>query len=275
MKNTKKLLLTLTGLCLLCTGFTGCGKEKEDLSDSQQEQTETTTEAAKETTAETEAVTTKETKATTTTKAEETTAESTSETAETETTASETTETTATTEAATEAPTQTEAPAPTEAPTEPIDQATQPPATEPPTEAPTEPPAAFSAEDLKFTYNGASLTVGEDASAFVSAVAPDSSESAPSCYGNGEDVNYYYPNFTLYIWDNDGVKLTYGIDIKSAGLATSKGISVGSSVNDLVAAYGSNYSVEGMDYVYAEGNSNLRFSIANDTVVYISYNYNL
>ncbi len=272
MRNTKKLLLMLTALCLLSTGLAGCGKEKEELSDSQQEQTETTTEVAKETVAETEAVTTKETKATTTTKAEETTAESTSETAETETTASETTETTA---AATEAPTETEAPAPTEAPTEPIDQATQPPATEPPTEAPTEPPAAFSAEDLKFTYNGTSLTVGEDASAFVSAVAPDSSESAPSCYGNGEDVNYYYPNFTLYIWDNDGVKLTYGIDIKSAGLATSKGISVGSSVNDLIAAYGSNYSVEGMDYVYAEGNSNLRFSIANDTVVYISYNYNL
>lgn len=256
-------------LCLLCTlamsaALAGCGSQTEDVT-STPEQTTTTAPAT-----ETESTTTTE-KATT--KAAATT-QVTAATEETETTeATETTETTDTTESSaateTEAPTTEEA---TEAPTEPSEDA-QP--TEPPTTEPTQPPASFTEADLVFTAGGNSLTVGQDAAGFVAAVPADSVESAPSCYGNGNDVNYYYTDYTLYIWDSNGTQLTYGIDITGGSLTTSKGIGIGASLADVENAYGTGYTVEGPDYVYTSGNSNLRFTISGDKVVYISYNYNL
>ncbi len=262
-------------LYLLCTALTfmlvGCGNAKEEL-ESQPEAADTTVpEAETENEAE---ETTAETKKTTK-PASETTAAASETTTDTET--SEVTETTA--ESQTETETAAEEPEVTEtqppaAETDPIVEETTeaPPA---PTEPDTTHAVQFSAEDLAFQYNGVSLTVGQDAAGFVAAVPADTVESAPSCYGDGNDINYYYSNFTLYIWDSNGTQLTYGIDITGTGLTTSKGIGIGSSLADVTAAYGSGYTVEGTDYVYKVDNSNLRFTISGDAVVYISYNYNL
>ncbi len=256
MKRNKAAAI-LAAMTLFCTAFTACGGEqKESLPDTAPDTTKPveTTAPEEETT---EAPTTAETK-------EATTA------AETETTAATETETTMTSEETTAEET-TAAPVETAAPTE---APTQPPETDAlPIE--TDPPAGFDAADLRFTYGGSTLTVGEDASGFIGAVPANSSESAPSCYGDGNDTNYYYNDFTLYIWDNGTTKMTYGIDITGTGAATAEGITIGSSVKDLVAAYGNGYTEELSDYVYTVGDSNIRFTIAGGMVTYISYNYNL
>ncbi len=261
-------------LYLLCAAMTlmlvGCGNAKEEL-ESQPEAADTTVpEDETETEAEDTTAETKQTTkpATETTAASETTAD-TETSAVTETTEESQTET----ETAAEEPEVTET-EPQAVETDPIVEETTeaPPAA---TEPPTTPAVQFTAEDLEFQCNGVSLTVGQDAAGFVAAVPADTVESAPSCYGDGSDINYYYSNFTLYIWDSNGTQLTYGIDITGTGLTTSKGIGIGSSLADVTAAYGSGYTVEGTDYVYKVDNSNLRFTISGDAVVYISYNYNL
>lgn len=263
-------------LYLLCAAMTlmlaGCGKEKEELTsqpeaaDTTVPETETETET-EETTAETKKTT--KPAAETTAAASETTADTeTSTAAETETASESQTET----ETAAEEPEVTETEPPAEETDAVVEETTEAP---PVTEPDTAPAAQFSAEDLAFQYNGVSLTVGQDAAGFVAAVPADTMESAPSCYGNGSDVNYYYSNFTLYIWDSEGKQLTYGIDITGAGLTTSKGIGIGSSLADVTAAYGSGCTVEGPDYVYAVDDCTLRFTISGDAVTYISYNYDL
>ncbi len=259
-------------LYLLCAAMTlmlaGCGKEKEELT-SQPEAADTTVPETETEAEETTAESKKTTKPSTETTAASETTMDTETSAVTETTAESQTET----ETAAEEPEVTETEPPAEE-TDPIVEETTeaPPAA---TEPDTAPAAQFSAEDLEFQCNGVSLTVGQDAAGFIAAVPADTVESAPSCYGDGSDINYYYSNFTLYIWDSNGTQLTYGIDITGTGLTTSKGIGIGSSLADVTAAYGSGYTVEGTDYVYKVDNSNLRFTISGDAVVYISYNYDL
>ncbi len=85
---------------------------------------------------------------------------------------------------------------------------------------------------MTVTYQGHSITVGENASDFVAAVPADSFESAPSCYGNGENINYYYENegMILYVWNENDNYLAYGLDIFVPGIASVDGLDIGSSV---------------------------------------------
>lgn len=141
---------------------------------------------------------------------------------------------------------------------------------------PTVPPAvAVTGDELTFVYNGQSLTLKQSADAFVSANPPAQEPlEAPSCLGNGTDVNYYYNDFTIYVWkDENGVSQTIGIQIKGAGASTNRGISVGSTVDDVVAAYGSLYTQQGSYYVYNYDDCSLRFTVSNGTVTEIMYDY--
>jgi hypothetical protein len=115
----------------------------------------------------------------------------------------------------------------------------------------------------------------QSADAFVSANPPAQEPlEAPSCLGNGTDVNYYYNDFTIYVWkDENGVSQTIGIQIKGAGASTNRGISVGSTADDVVAAYGSLYTQQGSYYVYNYNDCSLRFTIDNGTVTEIMYDY--
>ncbi len=101
-------------------------------------------------------------------------------------------------------------------------------------------PAETSAEtqpqkqELSMTvnYQGHALTVGESAADFVAAVPELRSESAPSCYGNGENINYYYENeqVVLYVWNENGNYLAYGLDIYAPGIVSVDGLDIGSAV---------------------------------------------
>ena len=79
---------------------------------------------------------------------------------------------------------------------------------------------------MVFSFGGASLKVGESAEKFISTVSPSFTESAPSCYGNGEDINYCYDDFTVYVWNENDNYLTYAIDIFGVNVPTEEGISI-------------------------------------------------
>lgn len=138
--------------------------------------------------------------------------------------------------------------------------------------SPTKPSGDVIGDEVTFAYNGQALRVGDNASDFVNAVPENSKESSQSCYGNGEDINYYYDNFTIFVWNDNGSYTTIGIDITGPDVTTQLGIGIGSSADDVVAAYGSEYAVEGSDYVYTYDDCSLRFTIADGKVNYISYN---
>lgn len=63
-------------------------------------------------------------------------------------------------------------------------------------------------------------------------------EEADSCMGNGKDRVYTFTDRIIMTYYEDGSEILTELDITDAGIETRKGISVGSSVADLEAAYG-------------------------------------
>ena len=141
------------------------------------------------------------------------------------------------------------------------------PETDPP--APTAPPPpAINGDDFTFRYGGFALSLRDNPDGFVSAFAP-SQEPLQAPSGSGTDMTYIYNDFTIYAWkDESGNSQLTGIRVTGAGIPTSRGISVGSSAEDVAAAYGSQGG-----YVYSYNDCTLRFTMENGTVKEISYDY--
>lgn len=294
MMNMKKIILPV----LLCAVLAaGCGKqeetqtqagiappEQETAADTQSAETEaeSETESKKTETSEKETESDSDAESETSgeedsdTKAESDTAQNTETTSTAVTTASGDTAAAAAAETKTQQEeTQAAAPVddnPPDVPEE-INIVTEPPvaqieAPDPDAGAVTEPPAEEdnSTEDLSLTvnYQGYALTVGESAKAFVEAVKPNSEESAPSCYGNGENINYYYDNMTVYVWNENDNYMIYGIDINSPGVVSVKGMDIGSPA-----------TFDG-EKIYDMGNNcNIMVIASGGVVTGISYNKDL
>lgn len=121
--------------------------------------------------------------------------------------------------------------------------------TEAPTEAPSEqtvttigslvaPNGMFTAEDMRFTFDGISIQPGEDSMAFRTAMQE-----------KGILSTEWVDGFPFISYDELGIKLeligdglgTKAITISGATVATEKGIHVGSTPDEVRAAYGSVY----------------------------------
>ena len=143
------------------------------------------------------------------------------------------------------------------------------------TEAP-KPQGSFSAADTDFVYNGQRVSLNENMSSVLSKLGKASSvSSAPSCHGDGEDKTYEYNGFTIYTYPSGGNDLVLEINVQSSAIPTSKGIKAGSSLNDITAVYGNNYTNDGNYIVFSSGIKTLQFFMSGNTVSEIDYYYNL
>ena len=202
------------------------------------------------------------TKIQTTTDEKTTEAETTSEEASTiaaETNAAEKTTVEKTTDVSVEAPTE----AGNEESSEEDSQAEQ-------TEAPTEAPAAvgsFDSSDLSF--NGGALL--GDASGLIGAMGAASSvDEAAGCLSNGADQKiYHFGGVDVSCYVQDGAEYIYDITI-TGGYTTSKGIGIGSSKSDVIAAYGEGAD-SGQYILYGSGDYGLYIYFSGDTVSMIDY----
>lgn len=145
------------------------------------------------------------------------------------------------------------------------------------TEAAATSTGALTAEDLVFSYNGASVELNGDADAAVAALGEAKNVSSQlSCHGTGDDKTYTYDGFVLNTYPLDGADRVLEIVINTAGIPTSKGVQVGDPVSAVTAAYGENYSAIGKYYAYDLGDGkSLQFFILDDTVQEISYYYDV
>ncbi len=143
------------------------------------------------------------------------------------------------------------------------------------TEAP-KPQGSFSSADTDFVYNGQRVSLNENMSSVLSKLGKASSvSSAPSCHGDGEDKTYEYNGFTIYTYPSGGNDLVLEINVQSSAIPTSKGIKAGSSLNDITAVYGNNYTNDGNYIVFSSGIKTLQFFMSGNTVSEIDYYYNL
>lgn len=136
---------------------------------------------------------------------------------------------------------------------------------------------AFTVDDTTFTYKGASVALDSKAADAIAALGEaDEVKSELSCHGEGDDKTYTYPDFTLKTYPKDGEDRVLEILVNKAGVATSKGIGVGSTVEEVTQAYGSDYKQIAKFYVFDAGSGKtLRFAIENNAVVQIDYYFNV
>lgn len=256
----KKRIIIAAVLAVMCTAAVSCGTV-ENLNEQSTVKIQTTTEESSkpaEVTSEEAATTAAETKAA----AEKTTVEETTAVIVEEPTEAENDE------SSLEDPQVPETDAPEiEAPTDPpVEEA---PATEAPTEEPAAPAAVGSFDNSDLSFNGGSLL--GDASGLVGAMgAPSSVDEAAGCLSNGADQKiYHFGGVDVSCYVQDGAEYIYDITI-TGGYTTSKGIGIGSSKADVIAAYGEGAD-SGQYILYGSGDYGLYIYFSGDSVSMIDY----
>ena len=119
------------------------------------------------------------------------------------------------------------------------------------------------------------ISPGKDAVGVLDAlgVPISHSEEKEGC-GSDEYVGVYkYQGIGIKTKHVSGREIIDTVTITDDTVRTSKGITVGSSRNDVIAAYGENFEEHPSGIVYRKGQVSLNFSIRDDRVVLLYYDY--
>ena len=133
-------------------------------------------------------------------------------------------------------------------------------------------------EPYSFVVDGVTVTPGAKAKDVIAALA--SKNPAVSAKGScldgvdGEDVRYAYTGFyieTFRLSEGHADEEIRWICFTDDSVSTQRGIKVGSTAEDVKAAYGTNASATDELLTYQSGGTELRFEIKNGVVDEISY----
>ena len=117
--------------------------------------------------------------------------------------------------------------------------------------------------------NGVNLTPGEEFTSSKIEEEPVISK-IPSCAFEGEDTVYTYSNYEVTVANVDGKDVIYSVYFIQ-DISTPEGISIGSSKEDVIKAYGEDYKIENNEMIYTSDNHSLSFILSGDTVISIEY----
>jgi hypothetical protein len=127
-------------------------------------------------------------------------------------------------------------------------------------------------EGFQFEYNSTVIPMNTDAAPVIDKLGePAQYFEAASCAFNGLDKTYTYSGFELTTYpseDKDYISTVYFLD---DSVATDKGIFIGSTLEDVTAAYGEKYTEKSGEYTYTLGDTKLSFLIKDDSVTSITY----
>ena len=139
------------------------------------------------------------------------------------------------------------------------------------------PEGGITAADAVFSYNGVDVELNSDADAAVEALGEYNDVSSQmSCHGEGEDKTYTYNDFVLNTYPLDGQDRVLEIVVNSDTVATTKGIKIGDTAEQVKAAYGAGYREIGTYYAYDAGDKkSIQFLMEDGKVKEISYYYDV
>ena len=100
---------------------------------------------------------------------------------------------------------------------------------------------------------------------------PDSYFEAASCAFSGLDKTFTYANFEVVTYPDGDTDRVSSVRFLSGDISTIEGVSIGSSRDDVVDAYGDGYEEAGSAYDYIDGDTTLEFIFDGDTVSSIEY----
>ncbi|MDF2485095.1 MAG: hypothetical protein K0R46_1263 [Herbinix sp.] len=131
---------------------------------------------------------------------------------------------------------------------------------------------ATPSEGYSFEYNDVTIPMNVDAAPIVEVLGePVEYFEAASCAFQGLDKIYYYNGFELGTYPNAEKDFVSYVNLLDDSVTTEKGIYLGSTLDDIIAAYGDDYTAEGTSYVYRLGETKLTFIVEEDAVTAITY----
>jgi hypothetical protein len=123
-----------------------------------------------------------------------------------------------------------------------------------------------------FKYKTAAINMNDKAAPIVESLGKSMDYfEAESCAFKGLDKIYYYSGFELHTYPIDNVDYVSSVLFTDDSVSTPEGVSIGSSLDDMVKAYGNGYTQESGVYRYTKGKSKLSFIIENNAVASIEY----
>jgi hypothetical protein len=127
-------------------------------------------------------------------------------------------------------------------------------------------------EGFQFEFNGVAIPLNVDAAPVIEALGePVEYFEAPSCAFQGLDKIFYYNGFEINTYPSGDKDFISTVNFLDDSVATDKGIYLGSTLDDVVAAYGENYEVENTAYTYTLGETELTIIVENDVVSAITF----
>ena len=157
-------------------------------------------------------------------------------------------------------------PTPTTAPT-PTGGATGDPDATPEVTAAPGPKGSYSADDCAVVVNGVTIRPNMDFTGKENTVGKVVEKlEGVSCMDSGYDINYYYDGFNIDTISQNGKQLVYMASFSGGGAKTTQGIGIGSTADDVLAAYGEPADDSGVTLAYADGTVQLMVYLEDDEV---------
>ena len=131
-------------------------------------------------------------------------------------------------------------------------------------------------EDEVYTFsdNGKKIALGEVFSKESLGIGDEESYSEiASCAFEGLDKTYTYANYEITTYPDGDKDRIYTIYFLNTEAKTEEGVSVSDSLEKMLQVYGDNYEIQGNQYTYTKGKTQLQFIVENDVITSIQYSY--
>lgn len=124
-----------------------------------------------------------------------------------------------------------------------------------------------------FEYNGVTVPMNTDAAPVIAALGePQQYFEAESCAFKGLDKTYYYSGFELTTYPKDAnTDYISSVYFKDDSVSTSEGIYIGSTVDDMLAVYGEDYTGGDGSYTYKKGEASILFIAEDGEITAVTY----
>jgi len=131
---------------------------------------------------------------------------------------------------------------------------------------------AMGTDAYVFTYNGIEIRMNAEADSIIEALGDDYSYfEAASCAYEGMDKVYTYGSIVVRSYTKDGVDYIAAVELKDDTVATAEGIRVGSTEDEVRAAYGEDGKEGTSGVEYTKGDSFISFIFEDGRTVAITY----
>lgn len=122
------------------------------------------------------------------------------------------------------------------------------------------------------TYKGTKIELDRKADSVLSALGtPKSTASLGDCGGFGTQTKYVYNDIVVYTLKNDNGETIDQITLSNDIVETEKGICIGDSSDDVIAAYGEPNTKTDSKLEYQKGSLYIKFGLENGDVKSINF----